>query len=245
MIAQAALALAIMFTTHFLGGIAAFGSALLALPVLLAVGWELRYAMAVLLLVGSIQSVYMAFLTGRNADWKELARILLLAGLAIPIGFLSAEYLPQRALQIALGAILVGAGASRLVEHWRGSSWQPPRWVLQALLVVGGIIHGAFGTGGATLTVYARYALHAKKAFRGTLPIMWIILNAVVIGGLVLGGDIDRSALVMVVPGVPTILVATWLGHRAAGTLSQERFSDMVALLLCAAGLITILRNLG
>jgi hypothetical protein len=243
MILQALLALAIMFTSHFLGGIAAFGSALLALPVLLAVGWELRYAMSVLLLVGSMQSVYMAFLTGRDADWKALLKILLLAGLAIPVGFLSAELLPQRALQIALGVVLVGAGLSRLIERWRGSTWQPPRWVLQALLVLGGIIHGAFGTGGATLTVYARYALRAKEAFRGTLPIMWLILNAVVIGGLILRGDVDPSALAMVIPGVPTILVATFLGHRAAAKLSQERFSDLVALLLCAAGLITVIRN--
>jgi uncharacterized membrane protein YfcA len=234
----------ILFLTHCLGGVAAFGSTLMALPLLLWSGWDLRSAVAVLLIVGSAQAIHMAWLTWRGADIKALLRIILLAGLGIPFGFAAAEYLPRQTLGICLGAVLVAAGLSRLLEHWCRREWRPPAWALFFLLAAGGVIHGAFGSGGATLTVYARYALKEKSAFRGTLSVMWVILNAIVIGGLIIEGQVGRSVAVVALPGVPVILLATWLGHKLAERLSQERFLDLVSLLLVLAGTMTIARNL-
>lgn len=53
----------------------------------------------------------------------------------------------------------------------------PPRFVMNSLLIPGGIIHGAFGTGGAAITIFGRYTLPEKEAFRGSLSLMWVILN--------------------------------------------------------------------
>lgn len=234
----------ILFLTHCLGGVAAFGSTLLALPLLLWSGWDLRSAVAVLLIVGSAQAISMACLTWHDADIKALLRILVLAGLGIPFGFAAAEYLPRQTLEICLGAVLVAAGLSRLLEHWHRREWRPPAWALALLLATGGVIHGAFGSGGATLTVYARFALKEKSAFRGTLSVMWVILNAIVIGGLIMEGQVGPNVAVVALPGVPTILLATWLGHKLAERLSQERFSDLVSVLLFFAGGLMIARNL-
>ncbi|MFW5681986.1 MAG: TSUP family transporter [Phycisphaeraceae bacterium] len=237
--------LVILFATHLVGGLAAFGSTLLALPLLLLVGWELRPAVGVLLIVGSVQAVSMAVLTGRGADRAALLRMLLVAGAGLPVGFLFAHVLPQTGLQVVLGVVLAAAGASRLIEHWRKREWRPPAWALWTLLGAGGIIHGAFGSGGATLTVYGRYALPTKEAFRGTLSIMWVVLNVFVIGGLIAEGSVGGGVAKVALPGAVAILAATLLGHRLAERLSQARFRDVVAGLLCVAGAVTIARSLG
>ena len=239
------LTLIVLFATHLVGGLAAFGSTLLALPLLLLVGWELRPAVGMLLIVGSVQAVSMAVLTGRGADRAALLRILLVAGAGLPVGFLLAGWLPRTGLQVVLGVVLAAAGASRLVEHGRNSAVQPPAWVLWGLLGAGGIIHGAFGSGGATLTVYGRYALPTKEAFRGTLSIMWVVLNAFVIAGLVAEGSVGGEVAKVAAPGAVAIFAATLLGHRLAERLSQARFRDVVAGLLCIAGAVTIARSLG
>lgn len=234
---------AILFATHALGGIVAFGSSLLALPLFLWAGWDLRPAVAVLVLVGTVQAAQMVWLAGRGADRRALGTILLWALPGVPLGFVLAGLLPERGLQIALGALLAAAGASRLAEHASGKRWSPPGWALKGLLLAGGMIHAAFGSGGTTLTVYARYALVAKASFRGTLPLMWIALNALVLGGLAVEGQIDLPVLTAAGAGTPAVLLATLVGHRAAERLSQERFADVVAALLCLAGAITIVRN--
>jgi hypothetical protein len=236
--------LIILFTTHLVGGLAAFGSTLLALPLMLLVGWDLRPAVGMLLIAGSVQPVLLAVMAGKGADRAVLLRVLLVAGAGLPIGFLFAGRLPQTGLEVVLGVVLAAAGASRLVEHWRKSDMTPPAWVLWGLLGAGGIIHGAFGSGGATLTVYARYALPTKEAFRGTLSILWVVLNVFVIGGLIAEGAVGDEVAKVAVPGAIAILAATLLGHRVAERLSQERFRDFVAALLFVAGAVTIAQSL-
>jgi len=238
------LTLVILFATHLVGGVAAFGSTLLALPLLLVIGWELRAAVGMLLLVGSVQAVSMAVMTGRGADRAALLRMLLVAGAGLPVGFLAAEWLPGPGLGVALGGVLAAAGLWRLLEYRRGRAWRPPDWLLWALLGAGGIIHGAFGSGGATLTVYSRYALPTKEAFRGTLSIMWVVLNVFVIGGLIAEGAVGGEVAKVAVPGAIAIFAATLLGHRLAERLPEARFRDVVAGLLCIAGAVTIVRSM-
>jgi uncharacterized protein len=241
---QIATVLCILFVTHLLGGVAAFGSTLLALPLMLLIGWDLRPAVALLVIVGLVQALQMTFLTWRGTDRKALARILIVAGIGIPIGFGIAGVLPERGLGIFLGFLLIAAGASRLLERWTRKECLPPPWILNALLLIGGVVHGAFGSGGATLTVYGRYALKDKTVFRGTLAVMWSILNLAVLTGLVMEGSIGRHVILSALPGVPAVLLSTSLGHRVARALSQEQFANAVAVLLCMAGAMTVGRNI-
>jgi len=142
-----------------------------------------------------------------------------------------------------LGCILIVAGSSRLLERITKKDHAPPQWLMAALLWAGGVIHGAFASGGATLTVYARYTLRDKNAFRGTLSIIWVALNSVLIGALVAGQRIGYDAMLLSLCAVPVILLATVLGNRMAARISQQYFADLVGLLLCAAGAITLFRN--
>lgn len=74
---------------------------------------------------------------------------------------------------------------------------------------------------------------------------MWCVLNVFVVCGLVLEGRVGRDVIVAALPGVPVVLLASWLGHQVARRLSQKQFADGVAVLLCIAGILTIARNAG
>lgn len=235
--------LIVLFAAHFLGGLAAFGSTLLALPLLLLIGWETRPAVALLVMVGLVQATLVACLTWRGVRGRTLLHILVVAGVGIPIGFLIGNVLPRRGLDMLLGLLLMAAGASRLLEHWGRKEYRPPNWLMNALLIVGGIVHGAFGSGGVTLTIYGRYALKDKEAFRGTLSVMWVVMNLFVLAGLVMEGHLGPPVSAAAMPGAFAVVLATWLGHRMARRLSQEQFTNAVAVLLCVAGVLTIGRN--
>jgi hypothetical protein len=239
------IAAVIVFAAHWIGCIAAFGAAMLALPLLLMGGWKLTAAVGLLLVVGTVQSVQMSWLTWRDTDIRGLLRILLIAGIGIPIGLASARFLPAHGLRICLGVVVIAAGTSRLIERWRKVEWNPPGWLMQALLFSGGIIHGAFGIGGATLAIYARYALKRKETFRSTMSIAWLVLNLAVILGMALRRQIGHEVMLLSAEATPLVLVATLLGNRAAARLSQQRFADILSALMFIAGAVIVARSVG
>ena len=234
--------LLILFATHVLGGVAAFGSSLLAMPVFLALGVGLPEAVGLLLIVGLAQAVQMAWLAGRDADRRVLGRMVLGMGVGLPVGFLLAGWLPTVFVHALLGAVLLAAGVSHWIERCRGPGWYPGPALLNGLLLVGGVIHGAFGTGGAAVTVYGRYALPEKAAFRGTLSVMWVIITVPLLAGVCWRDGVGRETLALAIGAVPVVLLATWIGHRLALHLPRRFFSDLVAALLCAGGIFTLTR---
>ena len=236
-------ALATIFASHFIGAITAYGSTLLALPVLAWLLGDLPLAVLVLLAVGTVQSFQILVYTWRETDWPELRRIVLWAGAALPLGFFADRWLPETALMTALGVVVLLAGGSRLGRGVALGPRRPPDWLLNALLAVGGLIHGAFASGGATLVVVCQYRLPGKDAFRATLTTTWCVLNAVLLGAALARGRLTGPAAGLIGLALPLVIAGGWWGERLARRLPQARFTKLVAILLVFAGVITLARE--
>lgn len=238
-ISTLAISAAIILVTHFISAITGYGSVLLALPLLAWAIGDLNTAVLALLLVGTVQAYHVLILNRRHVDWRELRRMLLWAGIGMPVGYLCRHSLPQKPLLIALGSILIVSGLSRLLP---GRERRIPRLGLDLLLVVGGVIHGAFVCGGTTLVVYAQHTLKSKEAFRATLFMVWVILNTVLIGSAVANRTLTAPVWKLAMVGLPVVLLGNWAGDLIARRTHQAVFMRMVAILLAIAGVITIAR---
>lgn len=236
--------LLMIFLAHTVGGIAAFGSALLALPAMLILGADLEESVFVLLVLGLVQAIQISAQAHRQADWQVVRRMLTIVLLTMPIGVLLDEWLPAKIIQLLLALVLIGACASHWIDRHLGSGWEPPEWGLKALLIIGGITHGAFGTGGAALTIYGRYSTPDKESFRGTLSAMWIGVNIPLISTIFLVEKIPPQAIGTSIAAIPVALMATLTGNHLSRKLSQKTFSDMVATLLGASGLLMAAKSM-
>lgn len=230
----------IVFATHYLGAVASFGATLLSIPLLLWVHDDLTLWIVLMLLVGTIQCVQVSLYTWRDVDRRELRRILLWCGVALPVGLLSQRHLPEMLLRGALGTVLVVSGLSKLCGA-RGRDDRPlSPWLGRPILLVAGVIHGAFTCGGSALVVYASRAIPEKRAFRGTLTAVWLLLNTGLISARIAGGEIGLSHLGQAAALTPLVLLAGWLGQTSAERLPQVAFARLVAGLLVLAGVVTI-----
>lgn len=229
----------IILVTHFISAITGYGSVLLALPLLAWLVGDLNTAVLALLVVGTLQAYHMMFLNARHVDWRELKRMLIWMGIGLPVGYACRHYLPQRPLLAALGVVLIASGLSRLLPGRHGNI---PRAGLTGLLLIGGVIHGAFVCGGATLVVYAQHTLKRKEIFRGTLFMAWVILNTVLLVSAVVSKSVTVEVGQLTIVGLPLVLIGNWLGEMVAKRTRQELFMKLVAGLLALAGVITILR---
>ncbi len=266
---HAAAILLILFVSHLLGAVAAYGGALLALPMLVWVMDDVHVAVVVLMLLGGLQALQILLYTWRDIDWQEARWLVGVPLLALPAGVLTAAWLPRRALVALLGGLLLASGGWRLLALMRegrrvsapapsdplraSSALRPsdaappaparlPGLARAVLLILGGVVHGAFACGGATLVVYAQHTFGRKAPFRATLALLWVTLNLFLFGAILAQGRLEREPLTIVAIAVPVVLAAGWLGQRVAARMPERHFAELVAVLLVASGCITLAR---
>nr|HEX4314923.1 TSUP family transporter [Kofleriaceae bacterium] len=162
---------------------------------------------------------------------------------------------------IAVGAVLRGGSAARanevlalvfggfvvglaLLQLVRPADRELPRLARGALLLIGGVAHGLFGTGGPMIVYVARRRLSEKRTFRATLAVLWLALNAALLASFAqegLYGDDARDAGVVLAVAIVPGLALGELVHRR---LDAARFERVVWLVLLGAGAALVVRTL-
>lgn len=229
----------VVLCTHFLEGITGFGCTVLALPFcILLVGTKV--AVPVLTILAWILAIYVIIIDYKNIVMKEFLRILLYVGLGFPIGMYLFDHLPEHQLKIFLAVFMILVSIRGLyVSLSKGSkTFNINKYVLNVILFLGGIIHGAFSSGGPFIVIYATKALPKKSNFRATLCLLWATLNSVTIIKYFIKGN------VFVTPGftklllgvIPFLFVGMLLGNKAHNKVNETLFTRMVYGVLLVSG---------
>lgn len=238
-----ALIISIIALTHFLSALTGFGCTILAMPFLIPlVG--LGVAKPVLLIMGTLQPMYLAIYARKHIRWDILKIILILTGFGLPFGFFLYAYLPQNSLLIILGGIMLLAG-SMGISRLQGIHFKAiPNMILLILVFIGGILQGAFISGGPLIVIYASLVLHDKEEFRASLSVLWLILNGVTIIQHLLTNQFTPEVNTLILWNIPFLIVAVWLGNILAMKVSKRIFDYILNGLLLVGGIITIINQL-
>lgn len=143
-------------------------------------------------------------------------------------------HLPAKtALALAFGVFVVGLAGLQLA---RPADKPLPRAVQLVFLVLGGIAHGLFGTGGPMIVYVVRRRLPDKRAFRATLAVLWLTLNIALLANFASSGLYDRRTgivgCVIALALVPGLVIGNRIHHR----LEADKFERVVWLVLLLAG---------
>ena len=206
-----------------------------------------------------VNMVLSAYLVLRYRDAVDgrllLRRIVPFMALGLPAGLLLFRYSSGPLLKALFGVFVVGLAAVELLRLGRAARAArattgdaPPLAPLAtapaaALLVLGGVIHGAFGTGGPMAVYVAGRQIADKRVFRSTLSALWLALNGVLVVTYALGGYLTlASAKLSVILLVP-LAVGTVLGEWTHRRLQGRTFAVLVFTVLLLAGLALALRS--
>ncbi len=177
---------------------------------------------------------------GRDAiAWRILAReVAPTVGIGAAVGLALFHVPGQRWMILGFSAFVIGLAILQLVrpgtELRRG-----PRI---ALLALGGIAHGLFGTGGPMIVYVMRRRVPDKRAFRATLAVLWIALNAALVANFASAHLYTRGTLELVLAIGLAVVPGLWLGGWIHHKLDPVRFERAVWLVLLAAGLALAIR---
>jgi uncharacterized protein len=195
-----------------------------------------------------------AYLVVRHHDGVDrrilLRRIVPFMALGLPVGLVLFRYSSGPHLKMIFGVFVIVLSGLELVRMARtapGDGAAPTRPLATApavvLLLLGGVIHGAFGTGGPMAVYVAGRQLADKRVFRSTLSALWLVLNGVLVATYALGGYVTvqsaKLSLVMLAP----LLLGTVIGEWTHTRLKGRTFAVVVFVMLLVAGLALAIRS--
>ena len=172
----------------FVQGLTGFGCTVLSAPFHSAVlGPTVGTAYATLLCAPTL--IYLGLRTIKNVSWIDLLKIVLVC---LP-GLLVGQWLLQNAdpavAKLSIGVIVTLIALMNIYKTIFAPFVLKKEFVEDApdtlgkkiiryvALAFGGIVHGAFTSGGPFITIYTLQAVSDKVKFRNTMTWVWVVLN--------------------------------------------------------------------
>jgi hypothetical protein len=232
------------FTTEAFAG---FGSIVIAVTL----GSHLYAIEEMLPLVVPTNLVLSGYLVARHRGhvaWRLLATgVLPLMGVGVALGLAAFGRFEGPGLKVGFGvlvAVMSGRELWLLVSRRElGAGRRPLGPALEwLLLVAAGVVHGIYASGGPLLVYVLGRAGLDKGAFRSTLSVVWLTLNAALAATYVATGRLASThaprLAVLVTVAVLAIACGEWLHHR----VRERPFRIAVFTVLLLAGTSILLR---
>ncbi len=229
----------LVLVTYFQEAVTGFGCTVLALPFAIMLLGGVDEAKPVLVMLALVLNVGIALLGRKDVVWKEFAIILALVAVGLPAGVWMAKALPEEWLKLILGAFMIAIGIQGLLTLGSGKfvkASRRTRLLASGFLPIGGIIHGAFGSGGPLVVIYATRALADKSVFRVTLAMSFILINAAVISVWTAQDVITIRHVYLAAMCLPFTLTGLFIGDHVHYRMNELAFKRMVYGVLTAAG---------
>ncbi len=227
----------LIFASHLVAGITGFGNQIVALP-LLAMLVGLDAGKCTLVVLGTVMYAILTARWHARVNRRELLVVVVLAGLGLVIGMYIFELLNPRVAKLSLGAFVLVMGIQGLVRP--ALLKRVPDALARLLIVAGGVVHGAFTTGGPLLVIYASRAMPEKSEFRATLGVMWLALNVGLMAGWTITGSWSPRTPALCVVGLPFLLAGLSLGEYLHHKLDGPAFRAVVNVVLISSGVVLI-----
>ena len=206
--------------------------------------------LAIFLPLNLLLSFTMVLRTRKSIDVRFLVgRMLPFMALGIPMGLYASARVPASPLKRALGIFLLLFSMRELFSKARpatrdeDAATRTPSRSAPILLVLGGIFHGAFATGGPLAVFVASKQLRDKAVFRSTLTALWLLLNLVVVATYCVQGTLNSATLRASAFLLPVLVLSIALGEWLHRRVPAAKFRLAIQLLLLSIGLSLTLRG--
>ena len=223
----------VAFLAAFVQGVAGFGSALVAMP-LLSLVLEVRDAAALVALLSLAINAALLLPVRRELPWRRVAPLLAGSLAGIPAGVLLLAGADPRLARGLLGAALVATSAALLRE--RRPKIGEGRGAALAAGALAGLLGGAFNMNGPVVTLYAAARGWEKRETHAALQ-LYFLASGLAIAALHGAVGITRGPVLLAsaaaLPFLAAGSLAGWSVHLRVG---EGRYRVLLRASLLAAG---------
>ncbi len=222
----------VIFCAYLVRGIAGFGSALIAVP-LLALSIPLTIVVPMVVFLDYLGSASHGINDKQYIVWSEIWPLLPFSLLGVVLSLYVMESVNPQILSMSLGAFIIAFAIYQLLPLSFGKASNrcaPPAGLL------GGFVGTLFGTGGPFYVIYLNLRKLGKTEFRATFAMIFLIDGIMRLAGYALKGFYNMETLVYILAALPVCGAGMFIGGKIHSALSREVFVRMISLLLLGSG---------
>jgi uncharacterized membrane protein YfcA len=232
--------IAILFFAYFVRGIAGFGSALIAVP-LLTLKFDFIVVVPVIAVLDYCASVGQGISDRKYISVSDLWPLFPFTFTGVCLGVYLLSRLETRVMALCLAAFIICFAVYSLfpVQEQRGG-----RWLAVPAGFMGGVVGAVFGTGGPFYVMYFRLRGLDKTRFRATISVSFVVDGSLRIVGFILTQVLSLSMGILILCSVPLVWFGMFAGGRVHLRISQQGFARIVSLILLGSGMALLWKHL-
>ncbi len=228
----------VVLAAYLVRGVAGFGSALVAVP-LLALVLPLTAVVPLVVFLDYVCSATQGLKNRQLIQWNELLPLIPFTLVGVVIAIFIFQRLDSDGLAQALGVfVLVYAVYQLLPLKQLGGS----RWLAAPAGILGGMVGTLFGTGGPFYVIYLTLRRLEKGPFRATFAANFLIDGSMRLSGYTAAGFYNGEVLKLMAMALPIAFFGLFLGGRIHTNLSQQAFLRLVSVLLLGSGTALLMK---
>ncbi|MCI1208472.1 MAG: sulfite exporter TauE/SafE family protein [Treponema sp.] len=253
----------VVLITHTLEAVTGFGCTVLALPFVTSL-LGMKTGVISLTVIAWLLALYFAITKWNEIEIKQYAIILacMLAGL--PVGMYLFRTFDVANLKKVLAVFICIVSVWQLIQLFihhpqkrnreikqnsggmfsaRSQHQQKvrtPAFGYYVLLVVGGIVHGMFSSGGPLAVLYSSKMIPDKGHFRATMCLLWSTLNTIIIAGYIADHSFTPQNIKITAVFVPFLLIGIYLGEKIHKKINTRLFSILIFTVLFFTGIVML-----
>lgn len=230
--------LLVVLLANIVEAMTGFAGTLLAMPAsMILIGVD--EAKTVLNAISLICCTWITIRYHKNMDKKEFKKItfFMFIGLLVGVGLfdiLSVDYL------LKIYALVIIAVALKNIFLKRTISIN--KIVMICIIVLAGIIHGMFLSGGSLLVIYAATVLKDKSVFRATIAPVWVVLDSFMFVNQVRLGFVNNYTITLILLSLIPLGLAIFIGNKLHDKINQKTFLLMTYFLLLVSGVSLMMK---
>jgi len=227
----------ISLAAGFVQGLSGFGSALVAMPLLLLF-MPARVAVPFCILMGLLITLQLGIGLKRHLDFKKIGPLFLGCLPGIACGTYLLKHADNMLVKKALGVILICYSLFQLFMHPKPLRLKPYWGVIAGLLT--GVIGAAFSAGGPPSIIYASLNTWDKDDIKATLTGFFFLTGVIIAVAHAAAGVTSMLVIKLFALSIPLIVTGTLIGARLYKRLSHQGYLKLIYILLLIMGVMLL-----
>ena len=228
----------VLFFAYLVRGVAGFGSALIAVP-LLALTLPLTIVVPLVVFLDYMGSASQGINNRASIQWGEILPLLPFTLIGVAVSLYIMDSVKPEMLSVALGGFVILFAIYQLLPVKLG---QANRMISGPSGFFGGFVGTLFGTGGPFYVIYLNLRHLDKNSFRATFAAIFLIDGAFRLIGYAVKGFYTLEMLAYLAMAVPVAGLGLFFGGKIHTALGRDTFVRLISMLLLGSGTALLMK---